>query len=500
MQVRLSDRAIVPSVPACDNGGTSTECNGNNLSMDDQTSDKSLQTNVLIVSILSSFLTPFMGSSVIVSLPSIGRDLSMDVLTLSWVSTAYLLAAAGFCVPFGRASDIYGRKKIFLCGILLDIISSLMGACAVSSTMLLAARFLQGIGGAMIFTMGVTIISSVFPPEKRGKALGITVASVYSGLSAGPFIGGFLTHQLGWRSIFVLNILIGATIVIIMLWKLKQEWAGARGERLDIVGSVIYVLSLACIMYSFSFMPEWHAVLLFAFGVAGMVIFVAWELKIESPVLEMRLFLRSRTFLFSNLAALINYSATFAIAFLLSLYLQYIRGFSAQSAGLVLVSQPVIMALLSPLAGRLSDRIDPRIVASIGMFFTVIGLALLAFLHQNTGLAYVVGDLMFLGLGFALFSSPNTNAVMGAVEKKYLGVASGTLATMRVTGQMLSMAIVAIILVFFQIGRVMITPAYFPTFLHMMRTAFVVFALSCFVGVFASLARGKRDIANKETL
>lgn len=465
------------------------------IALDNIMDDRSLQRNVLIVAVLSSFLTPFMGSSVVVSLPSIGRDLSMNVLTLSWVSTAYLLAAAAFSLPFGRVSDICGRKRIFLWGILLDIVSSAMGACSISSGMLIAARFLQGIGGAMIFTMGVTIISSVFPAEKRGKALGITVAAVYSGLSAGPFIGGFLTHQVGWRSIFVLNILIGLTIVTVTVLKLKPEWAGARGEKFDFVGSIIYVLSIGCTMYGFSEIPSFVAFSLVAVGIAGMVVFFVWEIKVESPVLEIQLFLQSRTFLFSNIAALINYSATFAISFLLSLFLQYVKGLSAQTTGLVLVSQPVIMTLFSPLAGRLSDRLDPRVVASAGMSITVIGLVVFAFLHQGTSVSYIVADLMLLGFGFALFSSPNTNAVMGSVRKKYLGVASGTLATMRVTGQMLSMAIAMIVFMVFQIGSVMITPVYYHTFLHTIRIAFAFFALFCFAGVFASLARGKREVS-----
>lgn len=434
-----------------------------------------------------------MGSSVIVSLPSMGRDLSMNVLTLSWVSTAYLLAAAAFSMPFGRVSDIYGRKKIFLWGILLDMVSSAVGACSISSGMLIAARFVQGVGGAMIFTMGVTIISSVFPPEKRGRALGITIAAVYSGLSAGPFIGGLLTHQLGWRSVFVLNILIGVAIIMVTLLKLKTEWAGARGEKFDLSGSIIYILSLGLMMYGFSLIPSFIAFLLVGLGVAGMVTFLVWERKAKSPVFELQLFLGNRTFLFSNLAALINYSATFAISFLLSLFLQYVKGFSAQTAGVVLVSQPVIMTLFSPLAGKLSDRLDPRVVASAGMSITVIGLIMFVCLQQETSLAYIVAVLILHGFGFALFSSPNVNAVMGAVEKKYLGVASGTLATMRVTGQMLSMAIVMIMFAVFQIGSVMITPAYYQTFLHTVRTAFAFFALFCFAGVLASLARGRRE-------
>jgi MFS family permease len=301
--------------------------------------DKSLQRNVLVVATLSSFLTPFMASSVVVSLPSIAHDLSMKVITLSWVSTAYLLAAAAFCVPFGRASDIYGRKKIFTVGIVLDNLASILGACAQSSGMLILARVLQGIGGAMIFTLGMTIVTSVFPPEKRGKALGIIIGAVYIGLSAGPPIGGFLTSYFGWRSIFLSNIVIGIVILTTTVWKLKPEWAGAREERFDYMGSLIYVVSLTLLMYGLSEIPALFAFFLVVLGALGIVLFALWEGRAEYPVLETRLFGQNRPFLFSNLAALINYSATFGVSFLMSLYLHYIKGFSAQAAGYILMSQ-----------------------------------------------------------------------------------------------------------------------------------------------------------------
>jgi len=359
--------------------------------------------------------------------------------------------------------------------------------------MLITARVLQGIGGAMIFSFGVAIVSSVFPPDKRGRALGITIAAVYTGLSAGPFIGGFLTGHLGWRSVFLSNVVIGMVILVSTLWKLRgEEWAGAKGEKFDMTGSLIYIVSLTLLMYGLSEMPGFHAFLLAISGVAGVVIFVMWQLRIDHPILEMRLFRHNRTFLFSNLAALINYCATFAISFLVSLYLQYIKGFTPQTAGIILVAQPVMMALFSPLAGRLSDRLDSRIVASVGMAITVAGLAFFAFLSQTTPVIYIVINLMLLGFGFALFSSPNTNAIMSSVDKKYVGVASGTVATMRVTGQMLSMGIVMVTFALFQIGSVMITPAYYSRFLSSAKVAFIVFTLSCFLGTFASLARGKR--------
>jgi MFS family permease len=217
---------------------------------------------------------------------------------------------------------------------------------------------------------------------------------------------------------------------------------------------------------------------------------VRWETRVDSPVFDTKLFRHNIVFAFSNLAALINYCATSATGFLLSLYLQYTRGLSPENAGLILVSQPVIMAVFSPLAGRLSDRIEPRIVASIGMTLTVIGLLLFAFLNSATSFPFIIFNLILLGFGFALFSSPNTNAVMSSVEKKFYGVASATLATMRLTGQMLSMGIAMLVFAVY-IGRAQITPENYPAFLTSAKTAFIIFAVLCFGGIFASLSRGK---------
>lgn len=454
--------------------------------------DRSLQRNVLIVATLGSFLTPFMASSVIVALPSIASGLSMKVITMSWVSTAYLLAAAAFSVPFGRASDIYGRKRLFTWGMVGNCVTSLVAAFAQSSAVLIVARVFQGISGAMIFTLGMTIVTSVFPPEKRGKALGIIVAAVYVGLSVGPLVGGFLTNQLGWRSIFLTNVLVGVVVVVVTLWKLKPEWADARGERFDYAGSVAYVISLAVLMYGLSEIPAPFAYLLVGLGILGLVVFAIIEGRVKHPVFETKLLGQNRGFLFSNLAALINYSATFGATFLMSLYLHYIKGYSAQMTGLILVSQPLMQAIFSPMAGRLSDRLDPRIVASLGMALTVIGLVIFACLTEATGMAVITGNLMLLGFGFALFSSPNSNAIMSSVEKRYLGIAGGTLATMRVAGQMFSMGIVMLVFGLFRISGVIITPSYYVQFLQSTRVAFAVSAALCAVGVFASLWRGKR--------
>jgi len=445
---------------------------------------------VLLVATLASFLTPFMGSAVNIALPSIGKELLMDAVSLNWVATSYLLAAAMFLVPFGKIADIKGRKKIFSYGIMVYTLSSFLCAISISAITLICFRVLQGIGSAMIFGTGVAILTSAFPPGERGKVLGINVAAVYLGLSLGPFLGGLLTQHFGWRSIFLANVPIGLIIVILVFLKLKGEWAEAKGEKFDFIGCIVYSISLAVIMYGFSLMPAMLGLWLVLAGVLGLLLFVGWEIKAESPVLDINLFRKNTTFAFSNLAALINYSATFAVGFLLSLYLQYIKALSPQNAGLILTAQPIMMTIFSPFAGRLSDRVEPRVIASAGMALTFVSLALFAFLNEKTTLEFVVGSLILLGLGLALFSSPNTNAVMSSVERRLYGVASATLGTMRLTGQMLSMGITMLIFAL-SMGKVQITPEYYSMFLTSMKTAFIVFAVLCFGGIFASLARGK---------
>ncbi len=442
---------------------------------------------------LGAFLTPFDFSSVNIALPSMSKEFSMDAISLGWVSTAYILASAMFLLPLGRIADIYGRKKIFTLGILIFTLASFSVVLARSETMLIGFRILQGIGSAMLFGTGTALLSSVFPPQERGKALGINVAATYLGLSTGPFLGGFLTLHFGWRSIFLVNVPIGFTIIAVVSLKLKREWAEAKGERFDLAGSVIYGLGLVAMMYGFSSFALLPAILstgLILLGALGVLVFLWWETKTQSPVLNINLFRENRAFGLSNLAALINYSATFAITFFLSLYLQYIKNLNPQSAGVILVFQPIVMAICSPFAGRLSDRTEPRIVASAGMTLTALGLFLLAFLHKDTTLRFIVADLILLGLGFALFSSPNINAVMSCVEKRYYGVAAGTLATMRLTGQMFSMGI-AMLIFAIHIGHSQITPEYYPHFLASTKTAFLFFGILCSGGVLASLARGR---------
>ena len=445
---------------------------------------------VLLVATMVAFLTPFMGSSVNVAIPTIGKEFAMDAVSLGWVAMSYLLATSVFLVPFGRIADIYGRKRVFTYGTIIFTVSSLAIGFATSATMLISFRVVQGMGGALIFSTGVAILTSVFPVGERGRALGINVAAVYLGMSLGPFLGGLLTQHLGWRSIFLVVVPLGIAIIISIFWKLKGEWVGAEGEKFDLTGSVVYGVAIVALLYGLSLLPAASGVWVIIIGVLATAGFLWWETKVKSPVLDVRLFRANTVFAFSNLAAFINYSATFAVTFILSLYLQYVKGLSAQEAGMVLVSMPAIQAVFSPVAGRLSDKIEPRVLASAGMGFTTIGLGLLTFLAQDTALGFILASLVILGFGFALFSSPNTNAVMSSVDKRFYGVASATLATMRQVGMTFSMGIAMLIIAVYM-GRVEIAPVYFSTFLLSTKIAFTIFTALCFLGIFASLARGK---------
>lgn len=452
--------------------------------------DHTTRRAALVVATLSSFIGPFMGSSVNVALPTIGDELSMSAVTLGWINTAFLLSAAAFVIGFGRLGDIYGRKRIYLWGVIVFTLSSVGIALAPSSLWLISGRVFQGVGSSMIFATGLPILMSAYPAGERGKALGIAVAAVYLGLSVGPFVGGVITQQLGWRYIFWINFPLGVVLVAVLWFMLKGDWAEARGARFDLTGSLLLGVSLTAAMYGFSTLPSTLAIALIALGLIGLIGFVVFEQRSHSPLVDIGLFRHNAVFAFSNLAALINYSATFAVGFMLSLYLQNIKALSPQEAGLVLMAQPIMQTIFSPLAGRLSDRMEPRTVASTGMSLCLAGLVLLTFLGAGTSLAHIVACLMLLGLGFALFTSPNTNAIMSSVERRYFGVAGAMVSTMRQLGMMFSMGIMMLLLSLF-LGQAQIDPSNYHSFIDCVKLAFVVFAVLCFGGIFASLARGR---------
>lgn len=451
--------------------------------------DPLIKKYALITVLVASFTTPFMGSAVNLAIPSIGREFDSSALLLSWVVSSYLLSSAAFLLPFGRLADLVGRKKVFIMGVLIFSVSSLLCGLAWSIQALIGLRLLQGVGSAMTFGTGMAILTSVYPPQERGRVLGFNVATVYTGLSLGPVLGGAMNQHLGWESIFFLNAVIGLA-ALVSATKIKGEWAGARGESFDTTGSVLYMAGLVAFLYAFSSIATSDtAKYILLAGLVLLVLFVWHELKSKSPLIDLKLFSRNVTFAMSNLAALINYSATFAVTFVLSLVLQVVIGYSSSTAGMILLAQPVMMALLSPFAGTLSDRVQPRIVSSIGMALSALGLFLLSFVVKETPVWLIVGNLMVLGTGFALFSSPNMNAIMGSVDKRFYGVASSTSGTMRLVGQAVSVAVATMIIDLY-VGSAQLGPAVAEQLQRSSNVAFIVFAVTCVGGVFASLARG----------
>ena len=447
----------------------------------------------LLVVCTAHFLMPFMMSAVGVALPAIGREFSASAMQLGLVETAYVLSASIFLLSMGRMGDIYGRRRIFQYGIVIFTIVGGLLSQAWSIESMIVMRFLQGMGGSMVMATTFAIVVSVFPPKERGKALGIAVASVYAGISCGPFFGGTLVSAFGWRSIFYLAVPLGIITFAITCAKLRDEWAEARGEPFDWRGSMVYAVAILLLITGASNLDQGTWAWLLAFcGTAGLIFFLVLESHTDYPVLNVALLRSNRVFAFSNLAALLNYAATFGVTFFLSLYLQYVKGLSPRDAGMILMIQPIMQAVFSPLCGRLADRFSAAGVATIGMGLCAAGLTVAASITADTSMALIIVMLAVLGLGFALFSSPNVSVIMGSVAPRYLGVASGLNSTMRTLGMMTSMTIITITFSIFMAGQA-VTPQTQALFLFSMHTALVTFTVLCGIGIFFSMARIRKQ-------
>jgi EmrB/QacA subfamily drug resistance transporter len=462
----------------------------------------------LLIVVLGFFLVSFDLTSDAIALPSVGREFAMDTASLTWVILAYVLAAATTVVPFGRIADIHGRKKVFTCGAAVFAIASFLMVNATSSLMLIVCCAAEGVGAAMLLSTGIALLASIFPEEKRGGALGINAAAYSVGAASGPCFGGLITQQFGWRGIFLVNIPVGIGIVALSLLKMRGEWADARGERFDKVGALFYGGALFFVVYGISLFAEMFSkegrlpitvqhpptfgevsgLLLLLVGIGGIVAFVLWEMRVPHPLLPVSLFKGNRTFAFSNMAVFIYQSGTFGVEFLLSLYLQGIKGLNPAGAGMLLLPIPISMTIFAPIAGRLSDTVEPRIISSVGLGVASAGLFLFATIAETTAVAFIIAGLIVLAFGFALFSSPNTNAVMYSVERHLYGVASASLQTMRVVGQVFSLEIVELVAAIY-IGRALVPPA--SSLLHSISVTLTIFGVLCFGGMLVSLARGK---------
>ncbi|NLO70714.1 MAG: MFS transporter [Porphyromonadaceae bacterium] len=447
------------------------------------------QTSILIVVSITSFMGTFLISSINIALPSIEKFFGLDAILLSWVITSFLLATAMFQIPIGRWGDNSGIGKLFKVGIVIFTLATFASAIAPSGAWFIITRFLQGVGAAFTNTTGQAILVSSFPQKQRGQVIGISVSAVYLGLSFGPFFGGMLTQQIGWHSIFIISgILSLISAVIAFRFLDKDEVKPKSDTKMDIKGLVLFMLGLLCLVYGSAQIPDLQGWLIMGAGGVLLVLFWLVETKEKMPVIDTKLFTENRLFAYSNLAALINYCATAAIVFFLSLYLQKIQQLTPQQAGLILIAQPVMMTLFSPIVGRLSDTFEPRYFATIGMTMCSIGLTAMAFLTGETPHWIIVLILVWVGIGFALFSSPNMNIIMSSVDRSQYGQASGSASSMRVIGQIISMTIVTLIFAGLFDGKATEQVSN-PIFLKAMKWGFLTFAAISLLGIYFSIVR-----------
>ena len=432
----------------------------------------------------------FLISSINIALPAIEQSFGLNAISLSWVITAFLVATGIFLLPVGKWGDISGNVRLFKAGLIVFTLASVLCAVSPSGVWLIVARFVQGVGSAFTNTTGQAILVTNFPARNRGQVIGISVASVYAGLATGPFIGGFLTQALGWHSLFYVAAILGVLSTIIAFAFLEKDTHVPSGDKkVNLRGTLFFVIGLVGLVYGSSHIPSAYGWGLMIFGIVMLVLFWIIESRLANPMFETRLFTHNKLFGFSNLAALINYTATSAIVFFLSLYLQKIQGLPPREAGAVIIAQPVMMAIFSPVVGRLSDRIQPRYFATLGMAMCSIGLFAMSFFTSTTPLWIIILVLVWEGLGFAFFSSPNMNTIMSSVDKSRYGQASGTASSMRIFGQIVGMTIVTFFFAF-HFGSKAVTEVNDTIFLIAMKWGFVTFALISVMGIYFSFTRG----------
>ena len=446
---------------------------------------------ILLICTVLSFFTVFAVNAVMVVIPSIASEFHMSNIVQNWITIIFLLVVAVMSVPAGQISAKYGLKKVTILSIILFIIISIVNVLVTSSEEFLACRFILGISLSFINVTSMAMVVSAFRPEERGKALGINITGVYIGLSLSPVLGGIINYQLGWRFVVLFGVPFLFVILALLLTKIDDEWITFENIPLDIKGSLSYGIGMVLFMYGFTILNTLLGVILTVLGIIILVIFGMIELKQSHPVFDIRFF-KNRKFLSSNFASLCAYLATFAVTTILNYHLQYIKGFDSQYAGIILLVAPLCQVVLAPIAGRLSDRYVPQILAAIGMSLGTLSLILFSFLGYETSLEYLIVSMVLYGVGFGLFSPPNTNVIMSSVPPKDTSVASAAVSTMRTVGQAMSIGILTLVFAFVM-GNVPIVEEYYPLLIYSCQITCLICVGLCLASVFASLVGIRSD-------
>ena len=448
------------------------------------------QRAVLLTVLITAFITPFMGSSMNLCVINIESEFHTSAAIVGWVITSFTMATVALSIPMGKIADVTGRKRILLMGISGYVILFFLILFSRNIWMVLIFRALQGASASMVFATNNAVLLNAFPDNVRGRMLGISVTSTYLGLSLGPVLGGILNHAFGWRSIFVVSLVIAIIAWISCLRGVDNDkQQPAQTNHFDLGGNLLFIIAVTVSLYALTNLSiQRFSWVLLIIGLGFGVLFVRRETRAADPMIRISMFTKDAAFTLSNIAALLNYGATFAITYLVSIYLQSIKGFTSQTAGMILLFMPVLQAIFSSFMGRLSDRIAPYKLATTGMALNTVGLVFLIFVKEDTPLILICILLAYLGFGFALFSSPNTNAVLSCVSHEEYGIANAVLSTMRTMGQTISMSVVTII-VGITMGSAALNEAAPETLLRTMHIAFFVFVILSIAGTFMSLKR-----------
>ncbi|NHI94350.1 MAG: MFS transporter [Candidatus Lokiarchaeota archaeon] len=465
---------------------------------------------LLILTTIGVFMMSLDGSILNIAIYPLSLDLKPPAEVIQWIPIIYLLVMAITLIGFGRLADLKGKNKFFILGLIVFTLGSLFSAIAWSGEILVFFRAIQAIGASLIGATSIAMVTEVFPREtgETGKALGINVAGIYLGLVLGPVLGGFLVQTLTWRSIFYINLPIGIVLIILSHIHIKESENIAKGEKFDPVGTIIFGIFLASLLLALTLGNTfgWFSIfiiILFIITIFSFLVFIRIEKNAKYPMLNLDLFLKNRVFAAANAAALLNYIATMGVSFWLAIYLQSIKGLEPIIAGLLLLPTSLMMAIMSPLTGKYSDKAGSRYICASGMIIMAISISILILVLLFLPIQFILISQFLLGIGIGLFSSPNQSAIMKSVEKKQLGIASGTLSTMRVTGQSISLGLISAILASFILpsllnmilshGTVSL-PAEAPIqFLNGLVAAFILVIIICIIGALLSLIRGKEN-------
>ena len=443
------------------------------------------ETYVIFVSFITSFFAVFLSSGIVLGIPSIAQEFGMNNIVQNWIPTIALLVVAVFTLPAGQISGKFGVKKLLIIGVSIFILASIGACLSFSTETFLFFRVIQGIGMAFLNVSAMAMVVQAIKPQNRGKALGFTVTGIYLAGSLSPVFCGFLVYNFGWRSMFYFVIPFLILCLVIMILKIPGDWKTYENNKIDSIGYLIYGIGILLFIYGFTNLMNAVGVICITVGMCLLIIFGYYELNIDSPAFNMKLF-KNMKFTSSNIAALCSYLAIAAITTILNYHFQYVRGWNAQLAGIILIITPIIMAIMAPNAGRLSDRIHPQKLAAIGMTIATITLAILLFLDENTPIYLIVIAMILQGVGMGLFTTPNTNAIMSSVPPEETPNASAAQSAMRTIGQTMSLGLLTLVFAWFM-GNLKLSSRYADLIVQSSQSICLICTVICIIAIFASL-------------